>query len=248
MTTLTSFISEVKTGALARSSHYSINFTPPKIFFRSALNSSEKVRKLLLYCNSAQLPGINISTFQSRTFGETREMPYDKLFDNVSLSFYVDRDMYIKKFFDTWIDGIQNPTTRTFEYYDQYTTDIEIRIQDVAEKDTYIVKLFEAYPKTLSPITIGYDQKEVMQLQVSMNYKYWQSQIVSSVEVSNRDANGQIQALVDPFAALTRDLDLPFNMDTFMNPGDFLSQQLVDLQGLGNFVNPNLGSLKNFFG
>ena len=246
MTTLSSFISEVKTGALAKTSHYSINFTPPNIFFGTTLNSSDKVRKLLLYCNSAQLPGINISTFQSRTFGETREMPYDKLYDNVSFSFYVDRDMYIKKFFDTWVDGIQNPTTRTFEYYDQYTTDIEIRIQDVAEKDTYIVKLFEAYPKTISPITIGYDQKEVMQLQVSMNYKYWQSQMISSAKVTDKE--GQIRGVVDPFTELSTELNVPFNMDTFMNPGDFISQQLVDLQGLGNFVNTNLGSLKDFFG
>lgn len=85
-----------------------------------------------------------------------------------------------------------------------------------------------------------------MQLQVSMNYKYWQSQMVSSAKVTDKE--GQIRGVVDPFTELSTELNVPFNMDTFMNPGDFISQQLVDLQGLGNFVNTNLGSLKDFFG
>lgn len=247
MTTLTTFISEIKTGALARNSHYYMNFTAPAIFANSKLNSSNNMQRLFLYCNSAQLPGINISTFQSRTFGETREMPYERLFDNVSLSFYVDRNMHIKKFFDQWIDGIQDPITRNFNYYENYTTDISIIVKDVADKPAYIVTLYEAYPKTMSPITLGYDQKDVMQLQVSMNYKYWDSVMVSSVEVSNRDDAGQIQALIDPFESLTREIDIPFSMDTFMNPNELISQQLVDMQGLGDYTNINLGSVKNFF-
>jgi hypothetical protein len=186
MTTLSQFITEVKTGGIAKTNRYLITFEQPNIFTAN----NELKRKLAMFCSQTQLPGVNISTFQSRTFGETREIPYERLFDNVNFTFYVDKDMLIKTFFDSWINGIQDTRTRTFNYYKDYITDIEIRVYDKQDASIYSVKLFEAYPKTITPISLGYDQKDIMQIQVSMNYKYWEPSVYTNNKEEILDANG----------------------------------------------------------
>lgn len=167
---LKEFIANVKTGGLMRTSRYSVLMSKPASMGKSGISD---VRKLLLFCSDIQLPGLNIITTQNRTFGELREIPYDKSYDNVNMTFYVDQNMDIKEYFDIWVNSIQNPVTKTFEYYKNYITKIEIYVEDARDDSRYLVTLNEAYPKTLSPIQLGYDNKEVMKLQVSMNYKNW---------------------------------------------------------------------------
>jgi hypothetical protein len=138
-------------------------------------SETNNLRQILLFCSEASMPGINIATAPVKSFGEVRETPYDKIFDNVNLTFYVDQNMHVKYFFDSWVNSIQNPQTRTFEYYKNYITDIYIQVEDSRDDSRYLVILKECYPKSISPISIGYENKEIMKMQVSMNYKYWEN-------------------------------------------------------------------------
>jgi hypothetical protein len=172
---LRNFISTIKTEGLMRSSRYAVMMTPPK-----SVGSVANMRKLLLFCSEISLPGQNLITNQIRQYGEIREVPSEKTFDNISMTFYVDNNMEVKLFFDRWLDSIQNPYTRTFEYYENYITDLDIEVEDLKDRKRYSVKLSECYPKSISPISLGYETKEVMKLQVSMNYKYWRSTAYST--------------------------------------------------------------------
>lgn len=169
-TKLKDFIANVKTGGLMKTSRYSVLMQTP-----TSIQGKQKadIRKVLLFCSDIQLPGLNITTAQNRTFGEVREAPYDRIYDNVNLTFYVDQNMDVKEYFDAWINSIQNPQTRKFEYYKNYITEMYIQVEDARDDSRYLVILHEAYPKGLSPIQLGYDNKEVMKLQVSMNYRNW---------------------------------------------------------------------------
>lgn len=166
---LKEFIANVKVGGLMKSSRYSILMTPPT----SLLKTNPDLRKVLLFCSAVSMPGVNLATAQNRTFGEVRETPYDRIFDNVNMTFYVDQDMRVKEFFDSWVNSIQDTDTRTFEYYNNYITTILIYVEDARDDARYLVELKECYPKQLNPIQLGYDNKDVMKMEVSMNYKYW---------------------------------------------------------------------------
>jgi hypothetical protein len=132
------------------------------------------LQRVLLFCSDTQLPGINVSTTQVRSFGEFREAPYEKLYDNITMTYYVDQAMEVKTLFDSWTLLIQGKN-RKFEYYDNYVTDIQIYVEDARDDSRYAVCLYECYPKSISPISIGYENKDVMKMQVSMNYKWWES-------------------------------------------------------------------------
>jgi hypothetical protein len=121
------------------------------------------------------------STVQNRTFGEYREVPYERLYGDVSMSFYVDNDMHVKKLFDNWMNAISDPDTRTFNYYRDYTTDMWIDVEDLNDKTRYQVQLFECYPKSIGPVSLDYASKDIMKLSVQMQYKYWKSETWDAV-------------------------------------------------------------------
>lgn len=240
---LKDFIAEIKKGALARSNRYAISFTPPstsnpKKSYQSYLVGAEPstLRKTILFCDQVQLPGLNLSTVQNRTFGEFRETPYEKLFDNITMSFYVDNDMKVKSLFDNWMASIQDPTTRTFRYYDQYITDMTIEVQDINNKSRYQCKLFECYPKTIGAIQMDYASKDVMKLSITMQYKYWTAEGTSVLPNDQTISTGTIDRFTKDFTGFQQSLNTVIGSSA----GNFVtgaigSYGVTKLPGLLNF-------------
>jgi hypothetical protein len=193
MASLNEFISNVKSEGLMRTSRFAVTFAPPPGM--STSNYTHNLRKILLYCDTVNLPGINLETTQAKTFGEFREMPFNKLFDNINISFYVDNSMTVKKMFDDWMGVIQNPTTRSMNYYSNYITDITIDVFDIKDRSRYQVVLYQCYPKALNPVQMDYAGKEVMKLNVSMNYKYWRSSASASAIGTSNQIFGDIKQI-----------------------------------------------------
>jgi hypothetical protein len=157
---------------MARANRYSIIITTPN----SILEHVNDLPKILMFCDSINLPGLNINTAQIRTFGEMREMPYEFNYDPIQVSFYVDGEMLVKDFFDRWINSIQRGETRSLNYYTHYICpQMQIFVEDLEDIKTYQVELYEVYPKTVSAIQMGYDQKDIMKVQITLMYKYWKS-------------------------------------------------------------------------
>lgn len=175
MAKLQDFTSIIKKNGLMRTARYTVEMGRPEIM--SKFNYSPiDTETIAILCDQVQVPGLNYSTTANLSYGETREIPYTRLYDHITMSFYVDNDMLTKKYFDDWLLSIQNPVTRTFNYYNQYTTDIIIRVEDLNNESPYAVKLFECYPKNISAITLDYSTRDVMKLSLTMAYKYWTSE------------------------------------------------------------------------
>lgn len=169
------FVSQVKSGGMARTNRYAVLFTPP------AGVSAASLQKIMLFCDQVQLPGSNFSTVQNRTFGEFREVPYERIYDNITMSFYVDTEMKVKELFDRWQNVISNPTTRSYNYYNNYITNMVIEVQDLNDNTRYSVTLWECYPKTVSSVQLDYNSKDIMKISIGMQYKYWTAEPVSQL-------------------------------------------------------------------
>jgi hypothetical protein len=173
--TYKNFIAEIKSQGLARTNRFAVLFTPP-----TGVNPAN-LKKTLLFCDAATLPGVNFSTVQNRTFGEVREVPYEKLFDTCQMTFHVDKDMMVKSLFDQWIQSIQNPITRNYAYYNDYVTNMTIEVQDLADNTRYEMALYEVYPKSISAINLSHESKETMKVTVTFQYKYWTSSTIQQI-------------------------------------------------------------------
>lgn len=185
---ISKFVSQIGPSGLARTNRYSVIFyTPNSVQNQFNLN----LPKILLFCDSLNLPGLNINTTPIRTFGEVREIPYEFNYDAVNMTFYVDGAMEVKGFFDAWIKSVQQGERRTFNYYDQYVCQqMSIYVEDIANKNRYVVELREVFPKTVSPIQMGYEQKDIMKVQVTFMFKYWKSRVISQDDVPEPKGSG----------------------------------------------------------
>lgn len=175
MTTLSDFISKVKTTGLSKNNKYLVTIPKPNCVSSYAAADLQMVG---LFCDQAQLPGLNISSTQNRTFGEVTEAPYEKLYDNITLNFYVDSNLEVKMFFDNWFNGMQNENTRLWAFYKDYISDLKIAVINEESREVYQVTLHEAYPKNIGAVQMDYAGKDVMKIQVAFNYKYWRSKRV----------------------------------------------------------------------
>jgi hypothetical protein len=195
---LKDFISEVKARGLASPNKFKVNIALPQKFSldeRDLRNGERNAnhRMIQMFCDQAQLPDLNISTSQTRTYGEIREMPYENLYGNINMSFYVDSDYIVKDFFDRWIMSISDPNTRHFNYYNDYISpNIDIIMMNNNQSAVYGVKLFECYPKQLQAVSLDYASKDIVKVSVSMNYKYWRSTLITDNVVVNDGANDEV--------------------------------------------------------
>lgn len=173
MARLNDFISSVKKVGLIRTARYSVVITPPDNLVGGIIIDNFSMKQICIQCDTIQVPGLNYQTASNLTYGESREVPYTRLYDNINMTFYVDNNMNTKKFFDAWLFSIQDPVTRTFSYYEKYISDIDIYVEDINNNSTYAVKLHECYPKSVNSIQLDYASKDVMKLSINLAYKYW---------------------------------------------------------------------------
>jgi len=163
------FISQIKSEGLSRTNRFLVNIASPNTL---TTGDSDTSRLIQLYCEQASLPGMAYASTPVRSFGENREIVYERNFEPITLTFYVDRKMSVLRFFNDWMDAIVNPNTRESSYYDDYTTQMSITMQDTADNDTYEVVFYEVYPKSVAAIQLDYNSKDVAKLAVTFNYKY----------------------------------------------------------------------------
>ncbi len=168
------FIAEIKTKGIARVNRFTVDLSPPRAL-------QENTKRMLLFCEKASLPGVNFATTANRSYGETREVVYDRMFEPITLTFHVDRNMTVKTVFDEWMNYIVNPSDRTVGWYNEYVTPMTIRIQDLEDKTTYLVQLMEAYPKTINAVSLDAgSNNDTMRLDVTFQYKYWVASPIST--------------------------------------------------------------------
>lgn len=161
---LNEFISNIKNNSLARQNRFTVSI--------ASTSPNTNTNIVELFCEQAVLPSLSFASQPVRSYGEQREVIYDRNFETISLTFLVDRQMKVKDYFDQWTNTIVNPHTRQTGFYDDYVRNIFIFIQDTKDNDTYKVELREAYPKTIAAVQLDHNSKDVMKLQVTFNYKY----------------------------------------------------------------------------
>jgi len=125
-------------------------------------------------CLTAELPGKAYATTEERTYGPIRKRPYSQFFTDAAFTFMGTRNMPEKKFFDSWMDTIQDPDTFDFEYYNNFTTDVTVTQFDVTNKLVYECTLIEAWPLNVGAIALDWGStNEFPRLTVTMAYRRW---------------------------------------------------------------------------
>ena len=180
---------------VAHPAKFEVRFTVPKGFRdSSAIVTSEfdqqiveSGNRLSLACEQTDMPGKLFSTVDQKINTVSTFLPYGTVFEDVVMTFRCSDDMFERKFFEDWQLLIQNPITKSYGYYENYISDIEIFEYDSElNRVVHGVRLIEAYPFVVSPYTLQNDaQNTYKQQSISFKYKEWKELDVVG-DVGNR--------------------------------------------------------------
>lgn len=186
MGSLNDFKAQMNKG-LAKSSHFAVSLGLPPILSGNNIIISN-MKKITLFCDQTQIPGVSFASNQVRVYGEFREVPYEKLYEPITLSFYVDVSMHVKLLFDTWISSIQDTKTRDFNWPESYlSNNIDILVEDTEDKQRYMVSLRNCFPKAISPIQLDYSAKDIMKLSVNLSYQFAEFTQIEQSTITRED-------------------------------------------------------------
>jgi hypothetical protein len=184
-----------KKGGVAMQNRFQVFFTPPTAnSVKSLLNSDPKVlvgdiaknaisggsirnmipdpRDISILCESVNLPGRQITTIEYTAEKQSIKIPYGAINEDVTMSFILTNDYFMKKLFDSWQSGVFDMERYRAGYKKDFTTDIIIQQLNQQNIPVYGVKLENAFPVTVSSINMDNNSENTIQkLNVTLSYE-----------------------------------------------------------------------------
>lgn len=185
------FLSHFKKG-FAKSTRYRIEFSLPKgangkegtindvnQFSRTGqIQVAEKLYNrngsINIKAHTVTFPQRALNTFEIKHNSSPFKIPFTSSYDPITISFYNDGAMDTRRYFDIWQGAIMNFSNNTSNFYNEYTSDIRMYIQDDEGHDVYGILLVEAYPLGISIMDLSYSSSnQYLPSSVTFSYKYW---------------------------------------------------------------------------
>jgi len=175
----TDFMTKVETmGGLGRRNRYSISITPP-----NSMSNSVPTGRIDFLAMSVLLPSKQFSTTEQRIYGINKTVPYETSYEPILLTMLNPNDWSTRKFWDEWLDHIQNPGSKNMRYYKSTIGQVEIAVYDEKAGDgtneinpnhaRYTAILEEAWPERISAYALGYENGDLGNFEISIRYKQW---------------------------------------------------------------------------
>ena len=208
--TINRFLAQVNQGeGFARTNRYIVRINPPARVFdnpyagdfdmtpgNNDLESKTLIENIDMMCNKVTMPNRDVNTATNRTYGPARRMPYAYSYSGeLEVSFYGDKFLRQRLFFENWQKKIFNTDTHNMNYYDSYVGSMDIYQLgqfDIEQKDkqyqvdnasvTYGVRLFEVYPQTIGSYeyTYGSENEQVI-VPVTLNFRTWANLTIDQI-------------------------------------------------------------------
>ena len=176
------------TDGMSRKNRYEVTLYPPTGARGSRGNTTNVFSKIMgdllgdgtvrataLRCENISLPGRNMdSTPDTNIYGPEREIVTGYSFGDINATFQCSSDMREKKYWETWQRLTYNPKIFDIGYYNDYVGTVDIHTLDEQENRRYGCRLIEAWPKTIGPQQLAYNDNNTYQtVEITIAYRYW---------------------------------------------------------------------------
>jgi hypothetical protein len=176
----------------AQPNKYEVMINPPSsikidkpvgtVYGSQSFSSNKDLEEICLRAESVTIPGRNLATSTDENiYGPTREVVEGVTYaEDITLSFQSSSDLKERIFFEKWQQAAFDEDSWNIKYYDTYVGSIEIYLLDKQMARRYGIKLEEAFPKTVSAISLGYaNNNSIIKTDVSFSFRYWRSMKIS---------------------------------------------------------------------
>jgi hypothetical protein len=150
-------------------------------------------------CKAAQLPASNVENMGIQYRGRQVNFAGERSFQPWTVSIYNDTTFAIRNAMEVWSDGIQNHSqTNGRTNPRDYQVDLRVHQLDRNGAIVKSYKFHDAYPTTIGPIVVDYEQANQMEIfDVEFTYNYWTS--TTSTQGSNFGVNVSVNTPVGTF-------------------------------------------------
>jgi len=145
----------------------------------AAMNQDQNKRRVQAFCSEISMPAREGAQKEIRHNGPVRKFVYDHTYGDITATFYTDKFMRERTFFEMWQKAAFSNTTHNMNYYNDYVAPLDIfALGQFASRDerddiTYGVRLFECYPKTISDVSFSHAANDVQTFTVTFSFRYW---------------------------------------------------------------------------
>ena len=152
--------------------------------------SSQMGQQVNLHCDSISMPGHDLQA-QEVQHGSSpaRSIVQSHAFaGNISASFYADKYLRERHFFEAWQKMAVDMVTHKANYYDNYVGKMQIfqlgSLDGEGDRDvpTYGLEAIEVYPATISAVEYSYaNANQIAKINVGFAYKQWHNLTTDSI-------------------------------------------------------------------
>jgi hypothetical protein len=209
---ITDYVSTIAN--VAQTSHYQVNFlglsqntSLMNYLDVQGVDKDFISREAGLRCSSASLPGSSLATasIEGNFQGVQEKMAHSRIYTQLDLEFYVDRDYKMVRFFDCWIDYIAGGNTSVFNYGDSaqklkpnyyyrmtyprgekgYKCDsVTITKFEIDDGPELQYTFFGMFPVNVTSIPVQYGNSDVLRMNVTFNYERYVKMKPKNIPVS----------------------------------------------------------------
>jgi len=179
---LTSMIG--KRGGVAKQNRFQVIFTPPQGSLLSgagivgALISGGGLKSMIndprdisMLCENVTIPGRQITTLDYTAEKQAVKIPYSFINEDVTCTFLLTNDYYMKTMFDNWMEQVFDDKKFTAKFKKDFTSDVVIQQLNSKDIPVYGVRLENAFPTTVAGITLDNNSESAVQ-KMTVTFSY----------------------------------------------------------------------------
>ena len=138
-------------------------------------------RRVRAFCSNISMPEREMTTKEVRHGNApARNFVYDMKSSGISATFYADKFMRERSYFELWQKSAMS-TSSTFNtnYYENYVSNLNIfqlgQFASRQERDdvTYGVQLIDCFPSKIGAIEYSHDANNIQTIDVDFSFRYW---------------------------------------------------------------------------
>lgn len=198
------FLAHLKDTGVTKTSHFEF-FLPsiPQYWGMHSLPGFQEV--LRLRCEASELPGRQLVTQDAKIYGPTYKVPYQSLYQEITLTFLETGTLFIRRFFEKWMDQIFNSSTNLSDYPDQWQTECQLLQYDMTgantSKDrTYgygldriaIWELHNAFPIAINQMPVSWNEDNFHRTTITLAYQWYSIRKVDNPPNAPTNLDGPI--------------------------------------------------------
>jgi hypothetical protein len=166
--------------SIPRTNRYEAMIIPPTTIANAMPRSNasavqEDARRVNLFIESVSFPGKNIRTSANETvYGPSYEVAQGLTYaEDITVTFYMRNDHTERWFFNAWQDLIVDPATYNLNYYDTYTSTMDVYQLDENNNKVAGIRISEIFPKTIGALEFSQTSSQYHKGTVSFAFKEW---------------------------------------------------------------------------